>query len=218
MCGIIAYIGYRPALALLLAGLKRLEYRGYDSAGVGLHAGAKGGLVVVKKQGKVGECAAACAHLPADVAGATAGIAHTRWATHGVPSDANAHPHSSADGGVIVIHNGIIENASALRKALVDEEGCVCGQRALFPRARTPRRAHPLRAPLPPPAAAACSRPRRTRRCLRTWCRACGASTPSGRWRTSCAWRWRPCTARSAWCLPLPTSPTCSLRAAAGRR
>lgn len=116
MCGIIAYIGARKALELLIGGLKRLEYRGYDSAGVALNDGTK--LTVIKKQGKVTNLESACAPLKLD---ATLGIAHTRWATHGAPSDINAHPHVSADGKIAVIHNGIVENSAALREALTAE-------------------------------------------------------------------------------------------------
>lgn len=121
MCGIIAYIGHRQALGLLIGGLKRLEYRGYDSAGVGLLCPGKDNnqyaLTVVKKKGKVTNLEQACIdrELPA-----TLGIAHTRWATHGPPNDVNAHPHTSTDCGVAIIHNGIVENSSALRQALTD--------------------------------------------------------------------------------------------------
>jgi len=132
MCGIVAYIGSRQALAILIAGLKRLEYRGYDSAGVGLiqeggeeAAGGAGGgasaLKVIKKLGKVVNLEEACKHT--DSTG-TLGIAHTRWATHGAPSDLNSHPHTDNDNSVAVVHNGIIENYKALKEAL-SSKGCV---------------------------------------------------------------------------------------------
>jgi glutamine---fructose-6-phosphate transaminase (isomerizing) len=112
MCGIVAYIGPREAYPVILKGLKRLEYRGYDSAGVAL---LNGGLKVYKKKGRVSE-------LEESVVGkdmhSHAGIGHTRWATHGEPSDRNAHPHTSANGKLAMIHNGIIENYAQLKKDL----------------------------------------------------------------------------------------------------
>ncbi|WP_371494725.1 glutamine--fructose-6-phosphate transaminase (isomerizing) [Kitasatospora sp. NBC_00374] len=118
MCGIVAYIGPKDATAFLLEGLQRLEYRGYDSAGVAV--AAKGGLKVCKVKGRVADLAAA---VPARFKGTT-GIGHTRWATHGVPSDANAHPHTDVSERIAVVHNGIIENADQLR-ALLTAEGVV---------------------------------------------------------------------------------------------
>jgi glucosamine--fructose-6-phosphate aminotransferase (isomerizing) len=112
MCGIVGYVGGRAALPLLIEGLRRLEYRGYDSAGLAI--ADAGALVVCKRKGKVRELEAA---LPRVIAGGL-GIAHTRWATHGVPSDANAHPHTDASGRLAVVHNGIIENAAELRRQL----------------------------------------------------------------------------------------------------
>ncbi|MBC7827977.1 MAG: glutamine--fructose-6-phosphate transaminase (isomerizing) [Chitinophagaceae bacterium] len=112
MCGIVAYIGPRQAYPIILKGLKRLEYRGYDSAGVAL---LNSGLKVYKKKGKV-------ADLEETLVGkdlhATIGIGHTRWATHGEPSDRNAHPHVSANGKLSMIHNGIIENYGQLKQEL----------------------------------------------------------------------------------------------------
>jgi glucosamine--fructose-6-phosphate aminotransferase (isomerizing) len=113
MCGIVAYIGPKDAAPILLEGLQRLEYRGYDSAGVAV-APRGGGLRVRKTKGRVADLAAA---LPARFGG-RAGIGHTRWATHGEPSDANAHPHTDAAERIAVVHNGIIENADALRAKL----------------------------------------------------------------------------------------------------
>jgi glucosamine--fructose-6-phosphate aminotransferase (isomerizing) len=112
MCGIVAYIGHREAYPIILKGLKRLEYRGYDSSGVAL---LNSDLRVYKKKGKVSE-------LEESLIGkdlhAHAGIGHTRWATHGEPSDRNAHPHSSASGKLAMIHNGIIENYAQLKNEL----------------------------------------------------------------------------------------------------
>ena len=112
MCGIVGYIGKRDAYPILVKGLKRLEYRGYDSAGVALVT-PQGQLNVYKATGKVSELERAAAGH--DLAGQT-GIAHTRWATHGEPSQANAHPHLC--GKFALVHNGIIENAAALRAEL----------------------------------------------------------------------------------------------------
>ena len=114
MCGIVGYIGDRDACPILIKGLRRLEYRGYDSAGVAL-VGSNGSLNVYKCKGKID----ALEHFleDKDTAG-TVGIAHTRWATHGEPNDTNAHPHFSADGRIAMIHNGIIENYRVLKDAL----------------------------------------------------------------------------------------------------
>jgi glucosamine--fructose-6-phosphate aminotransferase (isomerizing) len=113
MCGIVGYIGPRQAYPVILKGLKRLEYRGYDSAGVAL---LNHGLKVYKKEGKV--AALEEATIGKDLSG-TVGIGHTRWATHGEPSDRNAHPHSSASGNLAMIHNGIIENYANIKEELV---------------------------------------------------------------------------------------------------
>lgn len=112
MCGIVGYIGGREAAPLLLQGLKRLEYRGYDSAGIAVLNGA---LSVVKQKGNVSSLEEVIAGLHGHVSDGTVGIGHTRWATHGDPSDRNAHPHVSMDGSIALIHNGIIENHAALR-------------------------------------------------------------------------------------------------------
>ncbi|MFI1971775.1 glutamine--fructose-6-phosphate transaminase (isomerizing) [Streptomyces cinnamoneus] len=118
MCGIVGYIGKRDVAPLLLEGLQRLEYRGYDSAGIALHASGKaGGLKSAKAKGRVRELES---RLPKRFAGTT-GIAHTRWATHGAPNDVNAHPHLDAEEKVAVVHNGIIDNASDLRAKLTAE-------------------------------------------------------------------------------------------------
>ena len=112
MCGIVAYIGPREAYPVILKGLKRLEYRGYDSAGIAL---LNSGLKVYKKKGRVSELEDSL--LGKDLH-ANIGIGHTRWATHGEPSDANAHPQTSASGKLAIIHNGIIENYSQLKQEL----------------------------------------------------------------------------------------------------
>jgi glucosamine--fructose-6-phosphate aminotransferase (isomerizing) len=113
MCGIVGYVGPRLASPLLIEGLKRLEYRGYDSAGVAIMNGA--GVETVKEAGKISRLEAMLASKPIQ---GTTGIAHTRWATHGPPNQVNAHPHVSDDGSIAVVHNGIIENATALKKML----------------------------------------------------------------------------------------------------
>ena len=115
MCGIVGYIGPRQAGDLLVNGLKRLEYRGYDSAGVAV---ANGSLDVRKKEGKVDELAAL---LKARPISGTVGMGHTRWATHGAPTDTNAHPHTAGDGRFAIIHNGIIENYGAIKKRLLEK-------------------------------------------------------------------------------------------------
>lgn len=119
MCGIVGYVGHEDAYDILLKGLHRLEYRGYDSSGVAL-LNPSGKLNVYKTAGKVSNLEAFCADK--DIAGST-GIAHTRWATHGEPSDCNAHPQYSEDGEIALVHNGTIENYKVLKDALV-ENGC----------------------------------------------------------------------------------------------
>ena len=115
MCGIVAYIGPREAYPIILKGLKRLEYRGYDSAGVAL---LNHGLKVYKKKGKVADLEETLVGVDLH---AHAGIGHTRWATHGEPSDRNAHPHYSANGKLAMIHNGIIENYAQIKQELVNK-------------------------------------------------------------------------------------------------
>jgi glucosamine--fructose-6-phosphate aminotransferase (isomerizing) len=114
MCGIIGYIGMRGATPLLLEGLKRMEYRGYDSAGVAVMNG--GGVETRKAAGKISQLERALAASP--VTG-DMGIGHTRWATHGVPNECNAHPHVDCKGDIAVVHNGIIENSGTLKKELI---------------------------------------------------------------------------------------------------
>lgn len=115
MCGIVGYTGSEQAKDILIGGLKRLEYRGYDSAGVALEQAGGDGIDVFRRVGKVSGLESELAHL--DHASAC-GIGHTRWATHGRPSVANAHPHSSCDGRISIVHNGIIENFAELREEL----------------------------------------------------------------------------------------------------
>jgi len=118
MCGIVGYVGHRQAADVILDGLKRLEYRGYDSAGVVVSAENKTSLRVMKRAGKLKVLADALSHEPLT---GTLGLGHTRWATHGKPNDVNAHPHLSEDGKLAVIHNGIIENYLPLKLRLQGE-------------------------------------------------------------------------------------------------
>ena len=113
MCGIVGYIGKKEAYPILVKGLKRLEYRGYDSAGVALLN--EKGIEIYKKQGKVVQMERI---IPAEHPKANLGIGHTRWATHGVPSDENSHPHYSQSKKIAIIHNGIIENYASIKSGL----------------------------------------------------------------------------------------------------
>ena len=117
MCGIVGYIGNREAYPILIKGLKRLEYRGYDSAGAAL-VNQNGELSVYKTKGKVSDLETFCQDK--DISGSV-GIAHTRWATHGEPSSLNAHPHYSESKNLAIIHNGIIENYADLKKKLISD-------------------------------------------------------------------------------------------------
>ena len=115
MCGIVGYIGYREAYPIIVQGLQRLEYRGYDSAGIALYDGDE--LQLCKTKGKVSDLELRVAsEMSTD---GTVGIGHTRWATHGVPNDVNSHPHYSNSGNLVIIHNGIIENYDAIRQELI---------------------------------------------------------------------------------------------------
>lgn len=116
MCGIVAYVGPREACPLIIKGLKRLEYRGYDSAGIALMT--TDGLTVYKRKGKVKKLEEVLQGQPT---ASTIGIGHTRWATHGEPNDVNAHPHYSQSGKLAIIHNGIIENYAAIKQNLVQK-------------------------------------------------------------------------------------------------
>lgn len=114
MCGIVAYIGTQEAFPILIKGLKRLEYRGYDSAGIAL---LNGSLNVYKKKGKVNDLLSFAEGKNLD---GSMGIGHTRWATHGKPDDVNAHPHTSGNGRLTLVHNGIIENYASIKQALIN--------------------------------------------------------------------------------------------------
>jgi len=116
MCGIVGYVGDKQAYPIVIKGLKRLEYRGYDSAGVSI--GKKDEILVLKEKGKVADLEAYAADM--DSTGSI-GIGHTRWATHGVPNQVNAHPHVSGDGKLSLIHNGIIENYDSLKQTLISK-------------------------------------------------------------------------------------------------
>ena len=114
MCGIVAYVGPNPAFPIVIDGLKRLEYRGYDSAGIATIE-PTGDLVVSKKKGKVADLES---HIGSSLPVGSVGIGHTRWATHGPPNDTNAHPHRGASDRIAIIHNGIIENFAAIKESL----------------------------------------------------------------------------------------------------
>ena len=116
MCGIVGYIGYREAYPIVIKGLKRLEYRGYDSAGIMLYHDNE--MIVSKTKGKVSDLEEISTSLANSLA--TVGMGHTRWATHGVPNDVNSHPHLSNSGKLAIIHNGIIENYEPLKKELIN--------------------------------------------------------------------------------------------------
>ncbi|RDI51705.1 glutamine--fructose-6-phosphate transaminase (isomerizing) [Nocardia mexicana] len=119
MCGIVGYVGYRDALGVVVDALRRMEYRGYDSAGVAILDGA-GTIAVERKAGRLANLEAELAEAGVDRFAGTTGMGHTRWATHGAPTDRNAHPHRDAPGKVAVVHNGIIENFAPLRRELED--------------------------------------------------------------------------------------------------
>src|ERR1700674_5183215 len=116
MCGIVGYVGHREAEPILLEGLRRLEYRGYDSAGLASLTGHD--LHIRKRAGRIADLGQLLREFPAP---GKHGISHTRWATHGPATDGNAHPHLSSDGTVAVVHNGVIENYSIIKRHLIDE-------------------------------------------------------------------------------------------------
>ena len=117
MCGIIGYTGHRPAIPAIVEGLRRLEYRGYDSSGVAYEEGRE--LRVVRAEGKLNALDQKISGL--DTAGSVCGIGHTRWATHGLPVERNAHPHMDGEGRFALVHNGIIENYAELKAELMAE-------------------------------------------------------------------------------------------------
>ena len=117
MCGIVGYVGDKESAPILVSGLRKLEYRGYDSAGVALNRGDS--IEVVKTAGRIAdleELVSSSGDLTA-----VSGIGHTRWATHGAPNTVNAHPHADQTGDVIVVHNGIVENWADLKQKLIDQ-------------------------------------------------------------------------------------------------
>ena len=116
MCGIVGYVGRERAGSIMLDGLKRLEYRGYDSSGMVVNAG--NGFELIKRTGRVKELENA---LSEPQLGGNLGISHTRWATHGDVTEANAHPHLSSDGKISLVHNGVIENYISMKKFLLTQ-------------------------------------------------------------------------------------------------
>src|SRR5205807_330084 len=117
MCGIVGYVGNKRVVPVIMEGLRRLEYRGYDSAGIAV-AGNGEGLQVRRAEGKLRNLEEAIRLKPLD---GTYGIGHTRWATHGRPTEENAHPHRDCTGKIVVVHNGIVENYMPLKKKLIEE-------------------------------------------------------------------------------------------------
>src|SRR5689334_1153342 len=117
MCGIVGYVGKKSVVPVIIEGLRKLEYRGYDSAGIAV-AGKSALLEVCRAEGKLKNLEDALKHRPID---GTFGIGHTRWATHGRPTEENAHPHRDCTGKIVVVHNGIVENYLSLKKKLIEE-------------------------------------------------------------------------------------------------
>src|SRR6201985_182922 len=116
MCGIVGYIGSKSVVPVIMEGLARLEYRGYDSAGIAVAGGATGELQLRRAPGKLRNLAEVLVSSPVQ---GTYGIGHTRWATHGRPTEENAHPHRDGTGTLVVVHNGIVENYLTLKNALI---------------------------------------------------------------------------------------------------
>ena len=122
MCGIVGYIGHKSAIDILLNGLTKLEYRGYDSSGIAVEI--DGQVKMYKAEGKLQNLKDIINPIKNKVAESTIGIGHIRWATHGAPTTVNAHPHSCNCGKLVIVHNGIIENFKELREEL-ESQGCV---------------------------------------------------------------------------------------------
>src|SRR5690242_4662570 len=119
MCGIVGYVGKKRVVPVIIDGLKKLEYRGYDSAGIAVAGNGNGaGLQLRRAEGKLRNLEEAIRLKPLD---GTYGIGHTRWATHGRPTEENAHPHRDCTGKIVVVHNGIVENYLSLKKKLTEE-------------------------------------------------------------------------------------------------
>src|SRR3974390_1349578 len=116
MCGIVGYVGSKKVLPVIVEGLRRLEYRGYDSAGIAVGSAGSDKLAVWRAPGKLHNLEEVLRDQPLD---ATFGIGHTRWATHGRPTEENAHPHRDCDGRIVVVHNGIVENYLELKRELI---------------------------------------------------------------------------------------------------
>lgn len=123
MCGIVGYIGDQNAIDIILDGLKRLDYRGYDSAGIAVLTSA--GLQIRRSPGKIGNLEAILRQYPIE---GTVGLGHTRWATHGRPSEGNAHPHADCTGRLVLVHNGILENYLPLKERLQAEGHVFCSE------------------------------------------------------------------------------------------
>src|SRR5450631_4435234 len=117
MCGIVGYVGKKQVVPVIIEGLRKLEYRGYDSAGIAV-AGGSEGLQIRRAEGKLRNLEEVIRQKPLD---GTYGIGHTRWATHGRPTEENAHPHRDCTGTIVVVHNGIVENYLSLKKKLIAE-------------------------------------------------------------------------------------------------
>ena len=117
MCGIVGYVGKKQVVPIIIEGLRRLEYRGYDSAGIAV-AGNGDKLQIRRAEGKLRNLEEAIRIKPLD---GTYGVGHTRWATHGRPTEENAHPHRDCTGKIVVVHNGIVENYLSLKKKLIEE-------------------------------------------------------------------------------------------------
>src|ERR1700677_3179418 len=115
MCGIVGYVGKKKVVPVIVEGLRRLEYRGYDSAGIAVGSPARSTLELRRAPGKLGNLEAVLREQPLD---GTFGIGHTRWATHGRPTEENAHPHRDCSGRIVVVHNGIVENYLDLKREL----------------------------------------------------------------------------------------------------